>query len=265
MSADPRNDIYRDLQAQQRGEEAKTRSSATRVLSIIKQYIEVRSVLDIGCGLGSWLAAAQSLGTTEILGIEGPWLDRNALVVDLNLVQVHNLDQPISLGRRFDLVVCIEVGEHLKPEAAPNLVGSLVTHGDCILFSAAIPFQGGSDHLNEQFLDYWAALFAKHGFRPVDIVRGSIWNDDSMLWWLRQNCITFCSDRLIAENEKLKKEHAVNRPLSIVLPAIYQYRVAPNANWFLEYRQIMSLLNQGGQFTVEKLPNGQVKLGRMPK
>jgi SAM-dependent methyltransferase len=263
MNVDPRSEIYRDLRRQQCGEEAKTHQSANRVLSIIKQYIEPRSVLDVGCGLGTWLQTARELGAGEVMGIEGPWLDRNAVVIDPGLIQTLDLAQPFNLGRRFDLVICIEVGEHLHATAASNFVGSLVAHGDCVLFSAAIPFQGGHDHVNEQFLDYWVKLFAKHGYRPLDIVRGHIWEDESMLWWLKQNCVLFCSERAIEANEKLKKERDVLRPMSVVHPRVYAHRLVQSNQWYKEYQEIMNLLRRGGKFKAQTQPNGSVTIERI--
>ncbi len=263
MSVDPRAEIYRDLRRQQSGEEERTHQSANQVLSIVKEYIETRSVLDVGCGLGTWLQTARELGAEEVMGIEGPWLDRKAVVVDPGLIQTIDLTQPFNLGRRFDLVICIEVGEHLQANAASDFVGSLVAHGDCVLFSAAIPFQGGHDHVNEQFLDYWVKLFAQQGYRPLDIVRGRIWDDLSMLWWLKQNCVLFCSEQAIAANENLRKERDVVRPMSVVHPRVYSHRLVQANQWYKEYQAIMNLLRQGGQFSAKIQPNGSLTIERI--
>jgi SAM-dependent methyltransferase len=264
MNVDPRAEIYRNLRKQQTGEEAKTHHSASRILSLIKQYIEPRSVLDVGCGLGTWLHAARELGAQDVLGIEGPWLDRNVVVIDPGLIQTVDLSQGFALGRLFDLVLCLEVGEHLHADAAPKLVGSIVAHGDCVLFSAAIPYQGGHDHVNERFLDYWVKLFAPHGYRPLDIVRAHIWDDDSIHWWLKQNCIVFCSEKAIEGNEQLKKERDVVRPLSVVHPNIYMTRMQFANQWGRENQQIMELLRKGGQFKAEPKPDGSVTLTHLP-
>ena len=68
-------------------------------------------------------------------------------------------------------------------------------------------------------------LFATHGYRPLDIVRGHIWEDESIHWWLRQNCIMFCSEQAIEANEQLKKDRDVKRPLSVVHPNVYLTRM----------------------------------------
>ena len=88
-----------------------------------------------------------------------------------------DLTQPINLNRRFDLVVSLEVAEHLPSEAAANFVETLTKHGSIILFSAAVPGQVGTNHQNEQWPRYWDGLFAVHGCRCVDCLRGLLWND----------------------------------------------------------------------------------------
>ena len=115
MGSDPRAEIYHDLHKQQMSrQEEQSHHSAMRILSLLKEYIEPRSLLDIGCGLGTWLRGPWDSGINDVMGIEGPWLNRELLVVEPSLVQVFDLEQPFSVGRRFDLVVCLEVAEHLN-------------------------------------------------------------------------------------------------------------------------------------------------------
>jgi hypothetical protein len=70
-------------------------------------------------------------------------------------------------------------------------VATLVAHGDIVLFSAAIPFQGGAGHVNEQWPTQWAARFATHGFVPLDVVRPAVWNDDRVAFWYAQNTVLY--------------------------------------------------------------------------
>ena len=62
-----------------------------------------------------------------------------------------DLAQPLQIDRRFDLALSLEVAEHLPPECGSEFVQTLTDLSSVILFSAAIPFQGGTDHLNEQW------------------------------------------------------------------------------------------------------------------
>ena len=96
----------------------------------------------------------------------------------------------MALERRFDLVISVEKAEHLQARRQASFV-SRSRHGDVVLFSAAIPFQGGHHHVNEQFPDYWVERFAAHGHQVATSMRPRIWTDTDVLWWLRQNVLVF--------------------------------------------------------------------------
>ncbi len=82
-----------------------------------------------------------------------------------------------AAARRFDLGICLEVAEHLPTAGADQLVENLVRLSDVILFSAAIPHQGGTHHVNEQWPSYWADLFAARHYFAWDGLRWLIWQD----------------------------------------------------------------------------------------
>jgi SAM-dependent methyltransferase len=204
QSSDVRNEIYRQLHSDQLSEqEAANAASAGRILDIVMDYYRPASVLDVGCGIGTWLKVARSRGISDIKGIEGSWLDKSKLQIESDLVEVVDLEKSFTLGRRFDLVISLEVAEHLSESAANHFIESLTAHAPLVLFSAAIPCQGGDHHVNEQFLPYWAERFSRFNFRPVDVIRGKIWNEPTILWWLRQNAVLFAEQQLLAHNERL--------------------------------------------------------------
>ena len=150
------------------------RTSARKVLSILFDEIMPQSVVDVGCGLGTWLSVARAMGVEDIAGIDGEWLNPGQLEVDPRLIHRVDLEKGFSLGRNFDLVVCLEVAAHLNERYAEQFIANLVDHGDVVLFSAGIPHQGGHHHVNERFPDYWAAIFDKREFVPLDLIRGRI-------------------------------------------------------------------------------------------
>jgi SAM-dependent methyltransferase len=173
------------------------RRSARRVVPLVLELTDPRSVIDIGCGNGDWLATFAELGVTDLLGVEGPGSDPSLASIPRSQLLIHDLTEPLHLERGFDLAVCLEVGEHLAAEAAPGLVTSLVGLSAIVLFSAAIPGQGGHHHVNEQWPDYWEALFAEHGYVAVDCIRGAIWDDMGVDVWYRQNTLLYvAADRL---------------------------------------------------------------------
>src|SRR5262249_55787935 len=148
MADDPRTALYRQLHKQQTTDEPQRIYTAERVLRLVNDKIKVRSVLDVGCGRGLWLAVIAGLGATETIGIEGPWIESQSTYIAPEHILTRDLELGFELNRSFDLVISIEVGEHLSAEAAEIFIASLVNHGDFILFSAAIPFQPGTGHIN---------------------------------------------------------------------------------------------------------------------
>lgn len=105
------------------------------------------------------------------------------------------LVQPFSLDRRFDLIRCLEVAEHLDAAHADVFAESIARHGDIVLFSAAIPGQRGTDHVNEQWPSYWIEKFAQVGLKAYDVIRPQIWTNRQVKVWYRQNIILFSKER----------------------------------------------------------------------
>lgn len=166
------------------------RRSARHVLPLVFDRIKPASVVDFGCGSGGWLAEAEALGA-DCFGLDGPWVPRDALEIAAERFQVADLTQPVQLGRSFDLALCLEVGEHLPAEAGAILIQTLTSHAPAVLFSAAIPGQGGTDHVNEAWPGVWHQHFAKAGFDCHDIIRPAIWTDAGIEPWYRQNLLLF--------------------------------------------------------------------------
>ena len=202
----------------------RTRSSAEAIVPLVLERVRPTSVVDVGCGIGVWLEAFAGHGVDDYLGVDGPWVPRETLLIPEERFVAARLDRPLELGRRFDLAMALEVAEHLPEHRAAAFVASLARLAPCILFSAAIPHQGGTDHLNEQWLDYWAELFATHGFAAVDGVRPVIWSDADVLPFYRQNVVIFATPELIAQRPLLARdrERTIDGRLSIVHPELIE-------------------------------------------
>ena len=149
-----------------------SRRAAERILPIVFDVVDVQSIVDVGCGPGSWLSVARKLGVRTLTGVEGEWAtewfggDRRAAADDFDLVFT-NLEDELRLPQTFDLAICIEVIEHLSPARGKSLVIDLCRCAPCVLFGAAIPGQRGPNHLNTQWLSHWASCFAACGYRPI--------------------------------------------------------------------------------------------------
>lgn len=159
------------------------------------------SVLDVGCGTGTWLRASLECGATEVIGVDGADLPEDVMFVPKQQVLQADLNRPLRLDRRFDLVLCLEAAEHLERESAGTIIDTLTAHGDRILFSAAAPGQPGLGHINCQWPSYWQQLFNARGYACNDAVRWIIWDNGAIEPWYRQNLMLALRDEGAAGRE----------------------------------------------------------------
>ena len=165
--------------------------SAKEVVPLVLKLIQPKSVVDVGCGVGTWLKVFKELGVKHCLGIDGTYVNRQNLLIPQEEFLPFDLKQPIKVDRIFDLVVSLEVAEHLPEECAKTFVKSLTQLGEVILFSAAVPFQGGAGHINEQWPHYWVQHFYSQGYLVADCLRKNIWNNHKVEFWYAQNILFF--------------------------------------------------------------------------
>ena len=206
--------------------DARTRASARLVLGKLKEWIEPTSACDVGCGVGTWLAAAQEVGIDHVQGFEGPWAKTANLVLADDQVSFQNLEDKVAMDRSYDLVISLEVAEHLAPTRAQGFVADLCKLGDCVLFSAAIPFQGGTGHINEQWQSYWAEHFAAQGFTAFDPLRPMIWSDADIAFWYRQNMLVYARDGSDAAAKLAAQGFGAPAMLDLVHPDQYLHAEA---------------------------------------
>lgn len=155
------------------------------------QYVQPASVLDIGCGRGTWLRACKELGSGTLVGYDGPWNDQSQMI-DADIVfRAVDLGEPFAPAEKFDLAMSLEVAEHLDARHAERFIESIAACADCILFGAAVVGQGGCNHVNEQMPSYWAFRFGRHGFVPFDLFRPALWGDAGICFWYRQNTFLY--------------------------------------------------------------------------
>lgn len=219
------------------------RESAREIIPIVWEFLQPKTVIDVGCGTGTWLSAFKEFGVEYVLGIEGEWVAPEMLEIPMENFLVCDLNQPLQIDRQFDLVVCLEVAEHLQPEYAKTFVNSLVKLGTVILFSAAIPFQGGTNHLNEQWPDYWAKLFQEQGYVAIDCIRPKIWQNDRVKWYYAQNIILFADREYLETNQALQKQADRTNifQLSLIHPQLYLRTASQAIKLREEVANILSL------------------------
>ena len=176
------------------------------LLSLVVDWLRPTSLVDVGCGLGAWVRAALEKGVEDITGVDGEYVPRSLLKFPPERFVARNLLLPLNLPRRFDIAICLEVAEHLPPERGPSLIRDLCRLSDAIVFSAAIPKQGGIGHRNERWQGYWQGLFAENGYHAFDLVRPRIWSDGRVPPYYRQNSILYATGQSAAKLAEVPPE-----------------------------------------------------------
>lgn len=165
--------------------------SAALIMPDVIALLNPKSVADVGCGVGCWLAAVRDCGIIDTLGIDGTYVPRDRLRIPLSGFYPWDLANPLQLSRRFDLSICLEVAEHLDESRADSLVDDLTRIADAVLFSAAIPGQFGTGHVNEQWPEYWGKKFLTNGYFALDLIRERFWDRAEVETHYKQNCILY--------------------------------------------------------------------------
>lgn len=252
--------------------QSKILTSARLIVPWIIQLLSPQSVIDVGCGTGTWLSVFELHGVSDILGVDGDWVPENRLEISREHFQIMDLCQPIESSTQFDLVLSLEVAEHLPLADADRFIAYLTSLGSVILFSAAIPGQGGTNHLNEQWPAYWISLFEKNDYCCIDCVRGKFWTDETVAWYYAQNTFFFVAKDQFNHYPLLQQEENLQslRQKPVVHPVCFKSKVnaierlqdprsysIPNfvkAFPFLFKRAILSRIGRNpGKFRIDKV------------
>lgn len=228
-------------------------SSAEATMPLFTSLVDIRSAVDVGCGVGTWLKVLMAHGVPDVLGIDGDYVDRGALQIPSYRFLPLDIRQPFTVSRRFDVALSLEVGEHLPADCAEGFVDSLTRLAPVILFSAAIPFQGGTDHINEQWPEYWAEFFRSRGYVAFDCIRSHIWDDPRVEWWYAQNILLYANDEGITKNPALAdcNKCTSSSRLSLVHPRKYLAAADPIPQ-SLGLRRCLSLTAVNAKYAVLK-------------
>lgn len=199
--------------------------SARVVVPIVQELAPARRIVDVGCGTGAWLRAFLDRGVLEedVLGLDGDYVDRSLLMIPAARFRATDLARPIELNDRFDLVISLEVAEHLPASSAATFVETLTRLGPVVLFSAAFPNQGGMAHVNERWPAYWARLFRERGFVPVDALRKRIWYAENVEYWYQQNTFFYVQRDQLSRFPKLEHDALKDgeQPVAMFHPRLF--------------------------------------------
>lgn len=170
-----------------------SRASARAVAPLLLAEMRIDSLLDVGAGHGAWVAEWMDAGVADVVAVDGAYVAMDQLVIPARAFRSHDLSTPLDLGRTFDLVESLEVAEHLPAAKAAMFVETLTRHGDVVLFSAAVPHQGGEHHVNEQPPEYWRQVFGAQGYAAFDWLRCRIANQRQVKPWYRFNSFLYAN------------------------------------------------------------------------
>ncbi|MER9338764.1 class I SAM-dependent methyltransferase [Mesorhizobium sp. M0293] len=201
------------------------RKSALGVVPVLKAITGAKSILDVGCARGVWLAVWKKYGCTDMLGVDGDYVNRETLAIDPDKFVARNLALGLDLHRKFDLVTSFEVAEHLSPDTSEQFIKSLTAHGDIVAFSAAVVNQGGEDHINERPLQFWRELFSEQGFDCFDPIRSLVSDNHQIEPWYRNNILVYANRAGEGRLAPLALEGRVDRASELLDGGSAQWRL----------------------------------------
>ncbi|NEO85722.1 MAG: methyltransferase domain-containing protein [Spirulina sp. SIO3F2] len=203
----------------------KTPRSAAIILDWLYRHYQSQSVVDVGCGQGVWLAAAEVQGASLLKGLDGHWVKPAQLAsqhIDFQAVDFEG-ELP-SLSQTYDLCISLEVAEHISPARATEFIQFLCQAANVVLFSAAVKHQGGTNHINEQWQSYWIERFDQNGYDCLDVIRPQIWQHPDVAWYYQQNMFLFVNRA--QPPEQLAQLQALTQPIfDLAHPLSYETKV----------------------------------------
>ena len=178
------------------------------------------------CGSGAWLAAAQALGASRVMGIDSPAAEHAPRCIPEHLIAPYDLSQiSVSLPDPADLALSILHLQQLPEERAERFVEDLCKSASRVMFGALSPFQLSDRSAHLRWPSYWARLFAKYGFSPELRFRPAIWGNRFIDPSIRQNVLLY-----VRRSKKYKFDIPFEN-LDVVHPSLFEQYMT-RQNWF---------------------------------
>lgn len=154
----------------------------------------VNSVVDLGCGTGSYAIKFKQEG------LSCDCYDGNPNTKELSnyVCEVLDLAQDSSLNKTYDCVLSLEVGEHIPKEFESVFLTNLAKHSNKLLIlSWAVVGQGGRGHVNERNNDYIEQQISKLGFKR-NFDKEKVLRDQSTLRWFKNTIMVYEKENIKA-------------------------------------------------------------------
>lgn len=134
---------------------------AETLSEILTELYKPTSVADVGCATGLYLWPFHINGIDTVGYDSADYAIENAVVPTIQKVDLTNV---MVAPKKTDLVICLEVLEHIELELSGGVINNMVSMSDLIIFSAAQPGQKGTGHINCQPKEFWETVFNIHGY-----------------------------------------------------------------------------------------------------
>jgi SAM-dependent methyltransferase len=214
---------------------------------VLNVFPFVKTVTDIGCGVGTWLSVAKMLGK-HVLGRDSNTMPAQELLIGEDEFARENFERPEYDGRRFDLCISLEVAEHLHEDSSADFIRFLCAQSDLVMFGAAVPGQLGDNHINPRWQSYWVARFEENGYQCFDLLRKRFWNEPNVQCWYAQNTFIFCrrANAALVRRGLTAAKGSGFLPVDIVHPQIMLYaaRNPVPYNYPSEYSEKLASLSR---------------------
>lgn len=146
-----------------------------------------KTIVDFGCGTGHYLKNFLN-NDFQAEGYDG---NPQTPQISGGLAKVLDLSESFDLGKRFDWVMSLEVGEHLPKEFEKIYFDNLHRHNTKgIVLTWAVKGQGGDGHVNEQNNDYIKNIMANYGYAN-DVAAENELRMRASLWWFKATIMVF--------------------------------------------------------------------------
>jgi SAM-dependent methyltransferase len=132
----------------------------------IVRTVGPKSVLDAGCAVGYLVSGFRDIGV-DAWGIDiSEYAISQGREEHKPYLRAQSVFDPLpeQFPQSFDMVVSLEVAEHLPEELADSFIGRLCELADTVVFSSSPYDLKDKTHYNVQQAEYWCKRFAAHGF-----------------------------------------------------------------------------------------------------
>lgn len=165
------------------------------ITKLIYDKFKPKSVVDFGCGSGTYLYFFSKLGVNKVKGFEGSQNAIELALIDEESINKCDITKKVELNETYDLCICFEVAEHLPKDCVDAFLDNLCSSSTTILFTAAPPGQGGRHHVNLKPVQYWIQKFDERHYcyqkSLTDEFKKELDVTISTLSWMKTNIMIF--------------------------------------------------------------------------